>query len=349
MRAEIAIAPPDSHPSCHASSICETASGDLLVCCFAGQYEGAPDQAILGASLRHGEAGWSKPTIWVDVVNRAAGNPRVFRAPDGDGLWLVAPINYGAWCSGGTRLFLKRSYDEGREWSDLELIDCPAGILGKNKPLIEQSLCILPVEYEVPWSACFLRTRDAGRSWEVCGNLGEEEGAHLIQPAIVRLQDRRLAAFMRSQEDWVFVSFSDDDGTSWSRPSVTPIPNNNSGIDVCLLRSGRLLLVCNPVASGDAPEKLDPAWPLAMPVSFDRWGQRTPLAVVVSEDGGVTWNQALRLEEGRGVYSYPAIMEGNDGAIHITYTHERTSIKHVELSEEELVAGIEFASEEVTP
>jgi predicted neuraminidase len=246
-------------------------------------------------------------------------------------------------------LFLKRSYDEGRRWSDLELIDCPPGILGKNKPLIEDSLCILPVEYEVPWSACFLRTRDGGRTWEVCGDLGREAGAHLIQPAIVRLPDTRLAAFMRSQEDWIFVSFSDDDGESWSRARATRIPNNNSGIDVSVLRSGRLVLVCNPVASRDGPEKLDPGWPLTMPVSFDRWGERTPLVVFVSEDGGMTWHQALRLEEGSGVYSYPAIVAGTDGAIHITYTHERTSIKHVELDEEELVAGIEAASEEVTP
>ncbi|NOX45243.1 MAG: exo-alpha-sialidase [Caldiserica bacterium] len=334
MEAVALIRPPARFPSCHAPSICELPDGDLLLAFYAGEYEGAPDQVILGARYDRAAGRWSEPEVWVHVFRRATVNPRVFIGPD-DMVWLIAPVNYGErWCSGGTYLFLKRSPDGGRTWTDLELVVERKGLLGKNKPLVEGRLILLPVEWEATWSAAFLRSEDGGETW---GDLGRAAGAHLIQPAVVRLADGRLLAYMRSQEGRIFRSYSTDDGRSWSVPEPTSLPNPNSGIDLVRLRSWNLILVYNPTEPLPRPEKLHPAWPRAMPAGFTVWGPRTPLVAARSGDGGRTWSRPLVLEDGEGEYSYPAVIQARDGAIHVAYTYRREAIKHVTLSEGEFL------------
>lgn len=332
---DFCIKPPPEHPNCHASSICELPNGDLLACCYAGVYEGAPDQVILGARYERATGRWAEPQVWVHVARRATSNPRVFLGPEPGAVWLLAPVNYGErWCSGGTFLFLKRSYDGGRTWTDLELLVERKGLLGKNKPLVRERLCLIPVEWEATWSATFLRSEDSGRTWEIVGDLGRAAGAHLIQPAVVELSDGSLMAYMRSQEGHIFVSYSQDLGRSWTKPQPTSLPNNNSGIDLVRLYSGNLVLVYNPTSVVPGMEKLDPAWPKDMPVEFNAWGPRTPLVAALSTDEGRTWPYQLVLEEGPGEYSYPAVIQAQDGTIHITYTYRRKAIRHVQLTEE---------------
>jgi predicted neuraminidase len=39
------------------------------------------------------------------------------------------------------------------------------------------------------------------------------------------------------------------------------------------------------------------------------------------------------LESGPGEFSYPSIIQAQDGLLHIVYTHRRTTIQHVVLDE----------------
>jgi predicted neuraminidase len=55
-----------------------------------------------------------------------------------------------------------------------------------------------------------------------------------------------------------------------------------------------------------------------------------PLNVAVSADGK-TWQAALALEDQPGEYSYPAVIQGRDGTVHITYTWKRQRIRYVAL------------------
>jgi predicted neuraminidase len=79
-----------------------------------------------------------------------------------------------------------------------------------------------------------------------------------------------------------------------------------------MLADGRALLVYNHCAS-----------------------RRSPLNVAVS-DGGAHWQAARVLEDGLGEFSYPAVIQGSDGLVHITYTWNRRRIKHVVLNPVEL-------------
>ena len=52
------------------------------------------------------------------------------------------------------------------------------------------------------------------------------------------------------------------------------------------------------------------------------------LNVAVSKDG-MKWDVVLTLESKKGEHSYPAVIQGRDGKVHITYTYLRRSVKHV--------------------
>jgi len=326
--------------SYHAPSICELPSGDLLACCFAGKtsMEGDPNQVTLGSRFQRETGQWSEPEIWVDVPHRASGNPRVFVGPKPDEIWLIAPVAYGEWCGGTTRLFMKRSYDEGRTWKDLELLVENKGILGKNKPYIKNNLCILPVEQEEMWSPRFLRSEDFGETWELFGDLGKQAGVRILQPTIVELRDGTLMSYMRSQENRIYESHSSDQGRTWSEAQPTILPNNNSGIDMARLFSGNLVLVFNPTQLEENRQARDAGLPENL-AGFTTWGARTPLVIALSEDDGRTWPYSLVLEDAEGVFCYPAVIQDSKGAIHIVYTWDRKAIRHVVVTEEELLSS----------
>ena len=64
---------------------------------------------------------------------------------------------------------------------------------------------------------------------------------------------------------------------------------------------------------------------------------RTPLSITRSVDEGRSWETPLKLEANPGEYSYPSVLQTEDGKIHVTYTFRRYAIKHVELNEDWLV------------
>jgi predicted neuraminidase len=158
---------------------------------------------------------------------------------------------------------------------------------------------------------------------------------------------------MRSWEGYIYQSRSADAGVTWSEPSPTNLLNNNSGIDMVRLRSGALLLAHNPTALGEAGThivdqelKSDPALQITpsefakdknhyrrtverISDLFPSWGPRTPLRLSVSIDGGSVWTTVCDLEDLEGEWSYPAIIETSSGDVCVTYTANRTQIKHV--------------------
>lgn len=68
------------------------------------------------------------------------------------------------------------------------------------------------------------------------------------------------------------------------------------------------------------------------------------MSLVFSSDNGLTFSSPRHLETGSGYcltnnskdglnreYSYPSIIEGQDGTLHIAYTYHRRAIKYVRL------------------
>ncbi|HMO37562.1 MAG TPA: exo-alpha-sialidase, partial [Gemmatales bacterium] len=91
-----------------------------------------------------------------------------------------------------------------------------------------------------------------------------------------------------------------------------------SGIDAVTLQDGRHLLVYNHVDKAGIATSA-----------------RSPLNVAVSRDG-ITWQAGLVLENEKGEFSYPAVIQTKDGLVHITYTWNRKKIRHVVIDPQKL-------------
>ena len=95
--------------------------------------------------------------------------------------------------------------------------------------------------------------------------------------------------------------------------TASSLPNPNAGTDAVTLKGGRQLIVYNHTTRG-----------IIFPANRDM------LNVAISADGN-KWKPVLTLERAPGEYSYPAVIQTRDGKVHITYTWQRKTIKHVVL------------------
>lgn len=294
---------------CHASTLAES-NGELIAAWFGGSHESHPDVGIWMARRANGQ--WTLPVEVADGVVDAntrfpCWNPVLFACPNGSLLlfYKVGPSPrrwWGMWM---------RSEDGGRVWS--RPLRLPDSILGpiKNKPvLLSNGDLLCPSSTEDAnrgWQVHIERTSDLGQTWETTGPLNDGWTFGLIQPSILTYPDGRLQLLCRSRQNTLVTLWSQDNGRTWSAPAPTSLPNPNSGTDAVTLQDGRQLLVYNHSTTA-----------------------RTPLNVAVSTDGE-TWHSILTLEDEPGEFSYPAVIQSANGLVHISYTWNRTHIKHVVL------------------
>ena len=297
--------------SAHASTVVDTRDG-LVAAWFGGTREGADDVGVW-LSRRVGNA-WTPPVevatgVQADGTRYPCWNPVLAEMPDAtlSLFYKVGPSPQRWWG------VVRTSSDNGRTWSEPRRL--PDGILGpiKNKPIrLEDGTILSPSSTESPerpstWRVHFERSSDAGRTWTTVSPPAAADGVEInaIQPSILVHADGRLQAIGRTRSQRIFETWSSDRGQSWTPLLLTVLPNPNSGIDAVTLTDHRQLVVYNHTTSG-----------------------RSPLNVAVSRDGK-NWEAALALESEPGEYSYPAVVQGRDGTVHVTYTWKRLRIKHV--------------------
>lgn len=313
------------YPECHASTIVETASGQLVAAWFGGTKERNPD---VGIWVSRQESGRWLPAVEVANGIQADGsnrlptwNPVLFQ-PVGGPLVLfykVGPTPSTWWG------MMMTSPDGGKTWNAPQRL--PEGILGpiKNKPVaLADGAWLSPTSSEGNkdgWLVHFEVSRDQGKTWEKIGPVKKGPGFDAIQPSILMHKDGALQALCRTKQGVVAQTWSKDGGKTWSALTATELPNPNSGTDAVTLADGRQLIVYN--HSAHRPEEAK--------------GNRWPLDVAVSDDG-LVWRRAVTLEtEPRtSGYAYPAVIQTADGRIHITYTWGRQVIKHVVLDPKKL-------------
>jgi predicted neuraminidase len=297
-------------PSCHASTIVETAGGQLVTAWFGGTKEGHKDVEIWVSRLTKDQ--WTAPVmvangVQADGTRWPCWNPVLFQPQTGDLMlfYKVGPSPTQWWG------MLRTSSDQGITWS--EPTKLPDGVLGpiKNKPLqLEDGTLIAPSSTEgytdaPSWRIHFERSSDLGKTWEIITPAVVADTPSSIQPSLLKLSDGHLQALGRTRSGKIFSTISQDAGKSWSPLTLLDLPNPNSGTDAVTLRDGQHVLVYNHTSKG-----------------------RSPLNLAVSSDG-TNWNAGLVLESEPGEFSYPAIIQTADGKLHITYTWKRELIKHI--------------------
>lgn len=180
----------------------------------------------------------------------------------------------------------------------------------KNKAVIvDKTRMIIPLYSDGFSFSLMAITDDGGATWQFSEPL---VAAGNIQPSIAPKADGTLVAYMRDNgppPKRLHISQSKDKGLTWSLVTDSELPNPGSGADVVTLKNGHWALAYNDTESG-----------------------RHSLAVSISTDEGKTWPYTRHLERDmrdRQIAtssSYPGIIQGRDGTLHVVYSYHRNDL-----------------------
>ena len=322
-------------PQCHAATMAEDPQGNLHVAFFAGTKEKHPDTAIYVCSSSNGGKTWTQPVVEAKVNTKPHWKPGLFKDQSGIvHLFFKTGDNTMTWRTWHKVLFSNAPtqllVDEAKNphISKTELYS--RGPVRSRPVVLPDGTWLAPSSWEqlmskggliLPawWRPFFDRSKDQGKTWQrtICVDSLDfyqqnsleaptwSNGKGAIQPCLW-LDGSTIRALLRSTQGFLYETFSEDNGVTWSQLAKTDVPNNNSGVDVAQIGQ-RLVLAYNPVGGN--------------------WGARTPLSLSVSLDGlrGATWGPPSDLVGGNGSFSYPTIIPYRNGFAGV-YTWNRVGI-----------------------
>jgi predicted neuraminidase len=350
----------------HASFLQWLPDGTLACAWFAGTLEGKPDICIRLATLSPGAAEWSQSDQVSDDPARSEQNPVLFPDPQGDGVWLFHTAQPGGGRQEECEVMLRplETAPSGWRTGPCRSLGLPLGSFVRARVVVrDDGAWLLPLFLckglsGARWTgshdtAAVAVSTDRGATWSLA-EVPESTGC--VHMTIVPLGGERMVAFFRRrQADFVYRTESSDGGRSWSTPEATDVPNNNSSIAVIRLADGRIALLCNPVSASQSAERRASLYD-ELGVDDDRadptggveaiWGvPRAPLSLCLSEDEGRSFQTRRLVDDGPGTclsndpldgrnkeLSYPAMVQGSDGGLHLAYTYHRRAIKYVRLA-----------------
>ncbi|MCM1163205.1 MAG: family 78 glycoside hydrolase catalytic domain [Muribaculaceae bacterium] len=355
-----------SFPQCHAATITETRTGDLVAAYFGGTYERHPDVCIWVSRKEKGSDKWSAPILAGDGVflpatpdalqagvndsttmasvgpvtlhssklapidslrRKACWNPVIFEMPSGE-LWLFYKVglNVKDWTG-----WLVKSTDGGLTWGPREAL--PQGFIGpvKNKPEIVEGRLICASSTEDKGWRLHFETLDINTGkWSYNGPI-EADSVYLstdLLPDGTPAPGARLRPIHSIQ------------------PSI--LRHKDGSLQVLMrTRNSRLATswshdggrTWSPVTLTDIPNNQSGTDAVTLSdgrhaliynplptLPSERKGPRTPLAVALSDDG-IHWTDIITLEDSPiSQYSYPSIIQGSDGTLHCIYTWRRLRV-----------------------
>ncbi|MEZ5106576.1 MAG: exo-alpha-sialidase [Draconibacterium sp.] len=346
----------------HGSSIVALPNGDFLACWFQGSGERKSDDVrILGSRLVKGKSEWEKPFVMADTPGLPDCNPVLF-LNNKEKLFLVwIAVQGNMWEGSILRTRTTTNYNNPGapvwEWQDNILlkpgeefveeldnkfdempelehgwagyapkydnlikeaakntVNRSIGWMTRIKPVILKSGRIILPLYSDGYnlSICAI-SDDDGESWKPSKPI---VGRGPIQPALAVRKNGDIVAYMRDSGDAparVHKSISHDNGESWDYTVKTDIPNTAS-VELLKMKDGRWAFVGNDITDG-----------------------RYRVVLMISDDEGETWKWKNYVEndnkQGGGSYSYPCLIQSDDGLLHLTYSSRtletEKSIKHL--------------------
>ncbi len=216
--------------------------------------------------------------------------------------------------------YVRFSSDETRTWSSPHRVIAEDGYFVLNNDRVVQlrkGRLVLPVAIHTNkdhklvsrGSVTAYLSDDAGRTWhrsEVVLECPAPSPEGLQEPGVVELNNGRVMMFIRTRLGRQYVSYSEDQGESWSAVEPSNILSPQSPALIKRIpKTGDLMLVWNDhsnvdpsLRAVDQPGPGQKVW----------WGTRTPLTVAISHDEGRHWEKAKNIEDNpAGRYAYPAL------------------------------------------
>lgn len=332
----------------HASSLVELPNGDWLVAWFQGSGERtADDVRIMGARKSAATDQWSAPFLLADSPQIPDCNPVIFLNKDNKLFLVWIAVLANKWEQSILKIrstmdyeqegppvwqwqdniFLKPNDDfqkqvaeafeemppSGAGWAEYaqsyedQIIQASAdpakrsiGWMTRIKPLLmEGQRMVLPLYSDGYNFSMMALSEDGGETWTPSSPL---VGRGPIQPALAMRSDGSILALMRDSGDSperIHQSISIDKGQSWSPSTKTAIPNTAS-VELLSYDDTHWFLLCNDITDG-----------------------RYQLSLYLSKDQGVSWEDHLQVEydpDHKDRYSYPSLIKGKDGKLHMTYS-----------------------------
>ena len=285
---------------------CRLKNGDIVAVFYAGYaHVSAPnDEFPRGGRVclvRSSDEGrtWTEPAVLYDDENDNR-DPHVSQLDDGTlvcTLFSLAPKGPGDPKDSpgkGVGVQVVTSRDGGKTWD------------AKARTLFSDWYCSAPVR-QLPDGTCVLglyredpetrlsvggtaRSTDRGRTWEAPVAIKAPGASLNAETDVIRLNDGRLYAALRSTKNDMYEATSSDDGRSWSEAKKAGFPAHSPHLN--RLSTGAILL-----------------------------GHRLPqTSIHVSRDDAKTWQGPYRIDSCIG--AYPATVELKDGSVLIVYYTE---------------------------
>ncbi|MBC7444381.1 MAG: exo-alpha-sialidase [Polaromonas sp.] len=352
----------------HAASLAELRNGDLRAVWFSGSREGAGDVAIKTAVLKPENLHWSEEQTLLDRARlqrdlwryvKKIGNPVITRLPDGSLMLWMVNVSLGGWA--GSSLSWTRSTDDGVTWSALRrLVTSPflnLSTLAKGAPFFYQNGQIgLPVYHEfISKFAEILRLSPEG---QIVDKSRIPASQTSLQPVALVQDALRAQLYMRSgRSTAIMASETTDAGQTWSATRATSLPNPDSALAGAVTAAGDQWLAFNPnpkdrqtlalvkAGRGGSFEGVAP-WLVESAASADTRLSVSSYERLLSDElvaQGASQAQvradvdsAMRQLCGAATcsqeFSYPFLLQSQDGYLHLVYTWHRSRIKHVRLN-----------------
>lgn len=313
------------------ASLIEMRDGSLLLMYGAHQKSGDWDRGeIRQMRSRDGGKTWSSPETVFSDAKRSLFQISFARLANGDlGLTHTSLAN-------GRDAFkvFRRSTDEGQTWSEpLKISDASHDYTtgpwdklyvlasGRVIALLHCNMNPDAKKQGGPLGVYTVYSDDHGKSWtrsplkevlHVSDNPSNKHEWGFWEPSLVEHAPGKLLMLARTTTGWLWESRSEDNGTTWSAPVQSTVPNPVAPpVLTRIPDSDTLVLIQNPDVN------ITKSW---------HGGDRVALAFRTSHDAGRTWSEATdiyRAPNNQLWVDYPAV-RWVKGQLHLVWRHIRS-------------------------
>lgn len=315
----------DEHPRHSEASVIELKDGKLMIAWMEylesdiGSGDNAPNRISVMISDDEGLT-WGEHRVIIETKEGSVNSysPNFIRLTEEEIILIY--FNYLVLEAGkppATRAFLKRTCDEGKTFTESEVIwdSMPINFASSVVKKLLNGRVIIPVAKQTGniWSStdhfdvgCAF-SDDEGKTWEFSDNWIYLPMRGCSEGHIEELRNGQILMVLRTQLGSVFKSYSDDGGKTWSKAQTTGMKAPESCPDLNRIpQTGDLMLTWN-------NSLYDPRF-------ISHYGKRTPLTVAISKDEGETWTNIKDIEDNPyWGYSNPACTFTTSGKGILTY------------------------------